>query len=329
MGSYLFRPTPIPSEDEKVAEKLKKPKITMPGVCKNTFSITTYNILADAYSEYHRDCRPEYLDFNYRKHKLSEELKNFETDFICLQEVDKYNEYFKNTLKSLGYQCEYVKRPSGYNPDGSLIAWKTSSWRVLEVQKLNFNLHPKCESNSAYRKNNIGLLIVFQHTSNQSTILIGTAHLYWDPALEYVKFLQGVNYLNEAYNLKNKYQCSVVLTGDFNSLPDSHLVNYIVNKPFKLSSSEVDKEIKSFCIDNRLKLKSCYENYDKTGHPEFSNYTSDFKGFIDYIFCSDELLTTSLGRLPSRKDLKNVIGIPNQDFPSDHLPLTAEIGFKV
>jgi hypothetical protein len=70
-----------------------------------------------------------------------------------------------------------------------------------------------------------------------------------------------------------------------------------------------------------LRLKSCYN-----GELPYTNYTADFKGIIDYIFYSVDGLAPIriLGPVPDDV-MQTFDGCPNPHFPSDHLPLFAEL----
>ena len=227
---------------------------------RDTFSVATYNILADAYSGYQNYCESSLLKLEYRLPILTKEISEFNTDFICLQEVDTYDQHFKGLFDTLGYGSQYVKRPNQWKRDGSLIAWKSDKWAPVESLNFNYNDTEKCAQDKYYSQDNIGILIVFQNIATQDLIIIGTSHLYWDPQLEYVKFFQAKVFTERACELKDKYQCEVVLTGDFNSLPDSQLINFMINKPLKLKGgpNTINGKIKEMYEPSRLKLKACY-----------------------------------------------------------------------
>lgn len=78
-----------------------------PALC----SVGSFNLLADCF------CQPNnwpyvnqnYLKFNYRKHLIIQAIKKLDSDVICLQELDNFEEYYKQAFESLGYQvAEYV-----------------------------------------------------------------------------------------------------------------------------------------------------------------------------------------------------------------------------
>ena len=320
MGQYLSYRNPIPTDQPQNTN-------SMP-TNSSEVSILTFNILADIYAPYQTHVSKKHLKFSYRKPLISSILNSSHCDFICLQEVDTYDSYFKQYLESLGYTSQYKTRPTDYNPDGSLIAWKSDRWSVIETVIIDYNDHYKVKQNSAYRKNNVGLLICFQENSSNKRIIIGTSHFFWNPQYEYVKFLQGKVFASSALDLKLKYNCDVILTGDLNSEPWSYTIKYLTGQDLELQAGdEVSNEILTMVEENRLQLKSAFAEYSQGTHPEFTNYTKDYKGCIDYILHSPELQVTQLGFVPSRQDFRDVVAIPNHEHPSDHLPLSAKFLF--
>ena len=232
-------------------------------------------------------------------------------------------------LESLNYSCYYLKRPTEWHPDGSLLAWKSDSWNMIKVEKINYNDLPKCRENTVYKKNNIGILGVFQEKASGKHLIVGTSHFHWNPEVEYVKFLQGKAFSSGASRLRQEYNCPVILTGDFNSEPNSSTIKYMLGQELELNAgSDIDNEILTMVDKVPIELKSAYCNYTDQGHPEFTNYTQDFKGCLDYILFTDELEVKELGKVPGYNDFYGIVGIPNHEYPSDHLPVVANFYFR-
>ncbi|OMJ70668.1 hypothetical protein SteCoe_31296 [Stentor coeruleus] len=302
--------------DSSYEEILCKPKPL------SSFSVASYNILADAYSSYMTHCPGNFLSFEYRSSLIFDEIREMDADFVCLQEVDRYYDYMEPFFKNQGYESLWMKRPSYWNPDGSLIAWKKNVWELVEAMNLSFNEHPICQKNQDYARNGVGVVGMFRNKENQSGVIIGTAHFYWDPALENVKFLQSVMFKSAVYRMKEKYSVPVVITGDFNSLPDSPPIKYLTNQEFSLNLELYShKEILVIEKPQEFTLFSSYANYSELRYPEYTNYTPDFKGCIDYILYSEGLRVINLRKVLDSNDLKQYKGLPSEKHPSDHLPL--------
>lgn len=86
-------------------------------------------------------------------------------------------------------------------------------------------------------------------------------------------------------------------------------------------------EGKTFTLSHRLELQSAYNTYTADrGEPHFTNYTQDFKDALDYIFYSaDSLRLLARMKLPSDEQLANLCSLPNEQFPSDHLPVMCRL----
>lgn len=145
---------------------------------------------------------------------------------------------------------------------------------------------------------------------------------------------QLINSMNQQVDCSSTIP--VVICADLNSLPESGVIEYL--RTGKILANHVDfKELgydsclqkintsdKPSELSHNLKLDCAY---DKEITP-YTNYTYDFKGMIDYIFYSRNLLKT-VGLLgPLDIDwIKNnrIVGFPHPHVPSDHLPLMVEL----
>lgn len=71
-----------------------------------------------------------------------------------------------------------------------------------------------------------------------------------------------------------------------------------------------------------------FEFESACGTPEFTNYTGDFKGCLDYIFYDKQSIKL-LRSIPLFDEavLSENVALPNKVFPSDHLALVADLKF--
>lgn len=122
----------------------------------------------------------------------------------------------------------------------------------------------------------------------------------------------------------------LLICGDFNSTPDSG--PYELLDSGILSSAHPELAGRSYGaltkegMHHPFSLKSSYSNI---GEMEFTNYTADWTGTVDYIWYSTNSLTNTglLGEI-DRNYLQRVPGFPSWHFPSDHLPLYSEFVVK-
>jgi CCR4-NOT transcription complex subunit 6 len=188
---------------------------------------------------------------------------------------------------------------------------------------------------------------------NKQLLLVSTAHIHWDPDYCDVKLIQTLMFTNEIKLIIEQatrefrstpspqpIDCSstipVVVCADLNSLPESGVIEYL--RTGRILANHVDfKDLgydsclqkintsdKPSELSHNLKLDCAY---DKEIMP-YTNYTYDFKGMIDYIFYSRNLMRTVglLGPLDQDWIKSNrIVGFPHPHVPSDHLPLMVEL----
>jgi len=128
----------------------------------------------------------------------------------------------------------------------------------------------------------------------------------------------------------------LILCGDLNSLPESGVVEYLTSGRITVNH----KDFKAISYEDCLhKLSHVSETKDMYSHGfrltqaynkelmPYTNYTFDFKGVIDYIFCSRDRIRT-LGVLGGPElqwfEENRVVGCPHPQIPSDHFPLFAQ-----
>lgn len=68
-----------------------------------------------------------------------------------------------------------------------------------------------------------------------------------------------------------------------------------------------------------------FDLFSSCGTPEFTNYTDDFKGCLDYIFCQKHIQVLQCLPFPPEEELAIATALPNQYFPSDHISLVADL----
>lgn len=188
------------------------------------------------------------------------------------------------------------------------------------------------------------------------SILVCTAHIHWDPEFCDVKLIQTMMLSNEiktildeaihslrpgSHSKADSSQIPLLLCGDFNSLPDSGVIEF-------LGSGRVAMDHQDF---KELGYKACLQRIsnassEQTTNPNefthsfklasaysedimpYTNYTFDFKGIIDYIFYAKQAMVPLglLGPVSSEWLRENkVVGCPHPHIPSDHFPLLVEL----
>ena len=125
-------------------------------------------------------------------------------------------------------------------------------------------------------------------------------------------------------------QIPLLLTGDFNSMPDSGVYELIVQGSVSNAHADLgEHKYGNFTRDGISHPFSLKSSYSTIGELSFTNYTPSFVGVLDYIWYSTNTLQV-VGLLGDvdKEYLKRVPGFPNYHFPSDHLALYAQYVVK-
>lgn len=283
-------------------------------------------------------------------------------------EYQVYSEAWKATMEQLGYDAVFQRKPkpaywtkSANMMDGVAIFFDRNKFDLLNFEQINFADHFKHSSiidqtaDTRARlnvRNTVAVIAVLKHKATGEVLFVSNTHLYWSPKHDDVKLMQTYlltslikksvmrHYkisLSEVDDMiRDKNGPTVIMAGDFNSSPSSMVYKF-------MSDGLVDKQQErkfdqnygtkfSHLISNGLgKFRSPYHDLYKRGLFTKTTYTPKFKGIIDYIWFADcnskYNFTKVLGDIDSSY-LENFKGFPNKEFPSDHIPILAQIEFK-
>ena len=79
----------------------------------------------------------------------------------------------------------------------------------------------------------VGLVMALLHKATNKVLVVGTTHLAFNPYRGDWKLHQSVHLLatiDDVVRRCSPHQCSVVVCGDLNSTPDSHLLKFFLDK---------------------------------------------------------------------------------------------------
>ncbi|CAN1140589.1 Carbon catabolite repressor protein 4 homolog 4 [Linum perenne] len=292
---------------------------------------------------------PACLKWKARCQSILTVLKSLEVDFFCLQEVDEYDSFYKPNMANHGYSSIYIQR-TGQKRDGCGIFYRLDSAELLLEERLEYNDLINAlgdEQNSQHvmlpnttredrgdpndplvrlKRDCVGIMAAFKLKGPfHNIVIVANTHLYWDPEWADVKLAQAKYLLSRLAKFKmlvsERFECapSVILAGDFNSIPGDKVYQYLVSGDALDSTPSVE------CVDELpIPLRSLYA--DTRGEPPFTNCTPDFTNTLDYIFFSpgDQLKPVGILELPGAEDADVAGGLPNHCHPSDHLPIGAQ-----
>ncbi|SCU80223.1 LAME_0B02102g1_1 [Lachancea meyersii CBS 8951] len=326
---------------------------------KKSFTLLSYNTLCQHYAtpKMYRFTPSWALSWDYRREKLKEQVLGYNTDIICMQEVESktYDDFWVPLLRELGYtgifhsktRARTMHAKDSKKVDGCCLFYKNSEFKLVFKESIDFSSiwmkHKKFQRtedylNRAMNKDNVALVARLQHVKSGEHVWTATTHLHWDPQFNDVKTFQvGVllDYMEKT--IKEHHGCSnaqevkkvpVVVCGDFNSSLDSAVYELLSTGAVREHRDIHGRDFGYMSHKNfahNLPLKS---SYDVIGELPFTNVTPLFTNVIDYIWYSPQGLRVRgvLGEIDPDYVAK-FIGFPNDKFPSDHIPLLTRFEF--
>ncbi|KAK9744938.1 Endonuclease-reverse transcriptase [Popillia japonica] len=309
--------------------------------------VVSYNILADRYTDdKFAYCDPRYLSIDYRKQVILNEIINYKADIICMQEVgmEEYKDFFKDQFKNNDYISAFFKK-GNMIPEGLAVVFDRNRFKKIDCSHIVFSKEVR---HNLYRDiwslmkkyKDVKELFLKQHTSLLVTILklvetgdilvIANTHLYYHYEAGHIRLLQiamALKYIKQRINhiqSKEIGNVSVIFCGDFNSRPETAVYQL-------LSCGEINQHEENLdCIGGPKSnvFRHNFKFVSACGTPEFTNYTEDFKGCLDYIFCQNNVEITQVvpfPPVPPEEELATDTALPNKYFPSDHIALVADL----
>jgi CCR4-NOT transcription complex subunit 6 len=198
-------------------------------------------------------------------------------------------------------------------------------------------------------------------SSRRQLICVANTHIHSNPELNEVKIWQVHTLLKGLEKIAHSADIPMLVAGDFNATPASAahelLVKGVVNPVHPdLNIDPLGILRPPSKLQHSLPLSSAYAAislapptppdtadgeghamqrqlrrlHEPTGEPQFTNYTSTFKDTLDYIlYSSDSLVPVATLELPDVSEARGreVEGLPNEQWPSDHVALMAEFAY--
>ncbi|KAL2745648.1 hypothetical protein V1477_006039 [Vespula maculifrons] len=318
-----------------------------------SFRVTSYNILANVYAStsYSKEnlfpyC-PEYaLEIDYRKQLILKELIGFNSDIICLQEVDNkiYDNDLMPTLSLLQYKSMFNTKSE--SSEGLAIFFNEERFEQLSfdctvighnTEMPKFALiwskiqNEKVKKRFLQRNTTAQVIALRSRERPLDVLVIANTHLYFHPDADHIRLLQAYYILLYIENLIEKIKqehpqsnVSILLCGDFNSVPECGIYqlmteNYIPEN-YKDWSSNLEETVKGVSLTYNVRFASA------CGTPIYTNYTPEFSGCLDYIFYEkNKLEVEQVIPLPNDEELALYVGLPSIVLPSDHISLCADL----
>jgi CCR4-NOT transcription complex subunit 6 len=326
------------------------------------FKVMNWNILADLYAteSVYPYCEKWALSWTWRKHLILKELKSMTADIITLQEVQKdaYDEWFKPQLAEAGYEGIYQQKKrepmfhrGKYTSEGCATFYKTTRFQrvdkhVIDYDKLSQTEVCNYDSKCAQRlsKGNIALAVILEDLHIKAThagqatgpngghvICVANTHILCDPGAADVKLWQAHLLMQTLKSMPIK-NVPLLVCGDFNSTPESGVYEYMRRGSVRNDHEDLRTDpcglFKQFNLEHSLSLATAYETCNGA-EAQYTNYTEDFKGTLDYIwFSSSTLAVLAISQVDEESQLTQETALPSSTRPSDHVSLVATFMFR-
>ncbi|KAI9595685.1 Endonuclease/exonuclease/phosphatase [Syncephalis fuscata] len=326
------------------------------------FSIMSWNVLSEQYANRPRFdyVAPSLLDWKARSAHILHTIMSSNADIIALQEVDEsfYNNVLLPTLNEYNYKGVYERKRHHNLTDGCAILYreerfKLGSISVIHYQESNLketienidnaaNPSTTSKSNSTQQRDlacrfnmhhNLAIIAKFCDQRTGRHLRVVNTHLLADPTYSDAKLLQVALLCEkleqqDQYDLKNGLSNSqptpTVLCGDWNSLPDSDVMAYLLRGRIgrqAFGGNNFGRFTRSRTLRHRLQLACAYAAAG--AKISATVRTPQFTGEIDRILYTSSESLRVVSTLGDINQQHRRIFFPNEEIPSDHIPLLA------
>jgi len=331
------------------------------------FKVMNWNVLADLYAteSVYPYCEKWALSWSWRKHLIMKELKSMAADIITLQEVQKdaFDDWFRPQLAEAGYDGVYQQKKrepifhrGKYTAEGCATFYKTTRFKRVdkcivdydklsgsEIRNLTGNLDAE-KGLQRLSKGNIAVAVMLEDLHIKAThnghsqgegggrvLCIVNTHILADPGYLDVKLWQAHLLMRTLDQLPDK-SMPLLVCGDFNSTPESAVYEYLVTRTVRSDHEDLRTDpcglLKHLKLGHSLRMSTAYETCNGR-EAQYTNYTEDFKGTLDYIwFTADSLSVLAISQVDDESQLTQETALPSSTRPSDHVSLVATFMFR-
>jgi CCR4-NOT transcription complex subunit 6 len=309
-------------------DQIERKMIKISDIKQNTpkFSLMTHNILADCYTSFNMFpfIPKTHLIYSFRKQSLLREFKTYDSDILCLQELENtaYDDFYLEEMEKEGYLSEYCVRTSmrpwkdpttNSKWEGVGIFFKKSKFELISKYEFYFNmiayeqvkegkLNESDLSTHCMMSHNVALCLILKSIETSKFLIVSTTHANWKWKDVNAQLWQNKTHYEQVQKVSEKFNqpCETIITGDFNSIPSSKVYNFFSEK-----------------------LKSAYQHFPNQNEAPI---TSDGGKVLDYIWYSNGLKCCEILDIPNEFNEKN--SFPSSRYPSDHIALMSTFSFE-
>uniref|UniRef100_A0A7S2WDB4 Endonuclease/exonuclease/phosphatase domain-containing protein n=1 Tax=Mucochytrium quahogii TaxID=96639 RepID=A0A7S2WDB4_9STRA len=265
-------------------------------------SIMTWNMLADGLGlDSFANIQPEQLQWQARKDAVLGAIVHHEPDVVCLQEVNRFNDFLEPELKSRGYSgffSEKAKSPCtkfGFPKDGCAIFTKDENVLVKSCE-----CHAYESGGQIFQTCELGV--------KGFKIYLFNTHLKAKPDFEDLRVKQVSQLLEKVDKLRQEDEtCNILFCGDLNTDPGGAVHKLVVSKG---------------------RFESAYMDLASEHFSTWKVRESEVKHCIDYIFYSGTNITLKERLSVPDESAVGAARLPSVNWPSDHISLHAVFSLK-
>ena len=273
------------------------------------FKLLSWNILGpDTFdAKQFKDKYPEVLNWDLRFKLLTSKIISFNTDILCLQEIAAIRKpAFIKYLTKKGFQ-EASYETKGKN-GGVLLLYKTSKFILINNNHTHLPIKPSSQQPGA------AAWATLQCKQTHQRFIVVSIHM--QPKVQCEQLSKLVQQFKDI-------QTPIIIAGDLNT-PYSMVQKNII--PYLSSTHMLARQYDFHMFENSSWTRQPPHNTDSTAwkcldHVIYSNNVElDItKSFVGSKQHTETIKTTDLTKL-------NLI--PNNEFPSDHLPIVISFYLK-
>ena len=308
-------------------------------------------------------CQPRTLKLTNRMSSAVRIVNRFKPDLACFQELD----INLMTMLEPGLSACLVKGNVTLNEslpakDGVGVYYNPEKFELRESKSVRFcdvlddhiptlvhasrtDQRPVSLVRALHRevreKLNMVVMVRLRELVTGNEFVVCSSHLFWDPKYPDIKLLQS--YALAKCVIEFACDSPVVVGADLNSVPESSAVYELLMGSGSVSTSHAHHPA-------TLRSKGTGPLMNATGpfpvpalsigdpfmsamkhingrEPEFTNYTDQFKGCLDYVLLRGGIRAVAAEPMPAESELAAETALPNFKYPSDHLPIVVDIQF--
>ncbi len=261
---------------------------------------------------------------SYRLWRTLEELIRHNSDIICMQETDAYEE-LKPYVHKLGYTSVFcpkyaspcLQMSPNYGPDGCTVFYKLAKFQIVNMSCEKIVIDGEVNTQTfilmhlRHRPTGQPLTVVCLHLKAKVPNHEKRAQQVTEILRLLVQHLRGID--------KDLERHAVIVCGDFNGEPFEKFYELMTNDPLDFGF----RDAYSPPFLNRTAKQPTTIKYKGEGGALLQRA-------IDYVFFTKSTLKlTGFLELPAENDLLvNTQGLPNLAFSSDHLSLVCDFRFS-